>query len=72
LLTVKDEDDRLLYFRFYDPRVLRVFIPTCTPEESADLFGPISRFVVEGEDLDHPLQFRGTPLFQRTQLGVPG
>jgi hypothetical protein len=72
LLTVKDEDGRLLYFRFYDPRVLRVFIPTCTPEESTDLFGPISRFVVEGDDLDNPLQFRGTSPLMRTQLGVPG
>jgi hypothetical protein len=72
LLTVKDEDGRLLYFRFYDPRVLRVFIPTCTPEESIDLFGPISRFVMEGADLGKPLQFRGTPQLLRTELGVQG
>lgn len=71
LLTVRDEDDRLLYFRFYDPRVLRVFVPTCTPEESAELFGPISRFVVEGDDLDRPLQFKGTPLLPRTVVGMP-
>jgi hypothetical protein len=70
LLTVKDEDDRFLYFRFYDPRVLRVLIPACTPPESADFFGPISRFVVEGDDLDHPHQFSGTPLLPRTALGV--
>jgi hypothetical protein len=68
LLTVRDEDQRLLYFRFYDPRVLRVFIPTCTPEESTALFGPISRFVMEGEDLDNPLQFRGTPPRVTTEL----
>jgi hypothetical protein len=54
--------------RFYDPRVLRLHIPTCTPEESTDLFGPISRFVMEGEDLDNPLQFRGTPALARTEL----
>jgi hypothetical protein len=59
LLKVKDEDGRLFYFRFYDPRVLRVFIPTCTPKEKKDFFGPISRFIVEGEDLDNPLQYRG-------------
>jgi hypothetical protein len=67
-LTVKAEDGRLLYFRFYDPRVLRVFIPACTPEESAALFGPISRFIIEGEDLNSPLQFRGTPSLARTEL----
>jgi hypothetical protein len=68
MLTVKDEDDRWLYFRFYDPRVLRVIIPACTPEESANFFGPISRFVMEGDDLDTPLQFRGTPPLARTDL----
>jgi hypothetical protein len=68
LLIVKDEDDRLLYSRFYDPRVLRVIIPACTPEESSIFFGPISRFVVEGDDLDNPLQFRGTPALARTDL----
>lgn len=72
LLTVKDEDGHLLYFRFYDPRVLRVFIPTCTPEENKDFFGPISRFVVEGDDLDQPVQFRATPLLARTQLDQTG
>jgi hypothetical protein len=68
VLTLRDEDDRLLYSRFYDPRVLRVIIPGCTPEESAGFFGPISRFIVEGEDLDNPLQFRGTPPAARTDL----
>jgi hypothetical protein len=72
LLTVQNADGTSLYFRFYDPRVLRVFLPTCTPEERAEFFGPISRFVLEGEDLDHPLQFRGTPLVQQTQLGMTG
>jgi hypothetical protein len=72
LLTVKDEDGRLLYFRFYDPRVLRVFIPTCTPEESKEFFGLISRFVVEGDNPDQPLQFRATPLLMRTQLDQKG
>jgi hypothetical protein len=69
LLTVKDEDGRLLYFRFYDPRVLRIFLPTCTPEENTDFFGPISRFVMEGEDLDNPVQFKGTPPLPQTELG---
>jgi len=72
LLTVKDEDDRLLYFRFYDPRVLRVFLPTCTSQEATDFFGPVSRFVMEGDDLDHPLQFRGTSPLMKTQFGMPG
>lgn len=47
-----------VYFRFYDPRVLRVYLPTCTPEESAAFFGPITRYIVED---DEPFVFeRGT------------
>jgi hypothetical protein len=70
-LTVQNEEGSSLYFRFYDPRVLRTFLPTCTPEESADFFGPVSRFVSEGEDLAQPLQFKGTPLLARTRLDRP-
>jgi len=42
-------DGRSVYFRFYDPRVLRVYLPTCTTEEREMLFGPVLRFVMEGE-----------------------
>ncbi|MEO8448203.1 MAG: DUF4123 domain-containing protein [Gemmatimonadota bacterium] len=28
------------YFRFYDPRVLEAYLPTCTSSELADFFGP--------------------------------
>ncbi len=63
-LTVQNEEGSSLYFRFYDPRVLRVFLPTCTREERSDFFGPISRFVLEGEDLARPLEFT------RAQLDV--
>ncbi len=48
-LTVEDEAGKKMYFRFYDPRVLRTFLPTCAPAESADFFGPISWFVTETE-----------------------
>ncbi len=37
-----------LVFRYYDPRVLRDFLPTCSPEQLAQIFGPIERFVMEG------------------------
>jgi hypothetical protein len=48
-LMVEDEQKRSLYFRFYDPRVLRVFLPTCLPEEVKAFFGPIQSFLIEGE-----------------------
>ena len=50
LLVVKDEQGKRLIFRYYDPRVLRVYLPTCLTRELQTVFGPIDRFLVEGED----------------------
>lgn len=47
LLRVTDADGNLLVFRFYDPRVLRVYLPTCTPQERAAIFGPASKLIAE-------------------------
>jgi hypothetical protein len=48
-LMVEAEDvDSRLYFRFYDPRVLRVFLPTCPPESKQELFGDVERFLFSG------------------------
>jgi Domain of unknown function (DUF4123) len=48
-LQVLDEEEReRLYFRFYDPRVLEMFVPTCSVRQLATLFGDIERFHFEG------------------------
>lgn len=49
-LTVYDEKAESLFFRYYDPRVLQVFIPTCNKGELALFFGPVSRLLAESED----------------------
>lgn len=49
-LTVKTETGKRMLFRFYDPRVLRVYLPTCTPAELQTFFGPIERFTMESKD----------------------
>lgn len=49
LFKVTDEDDRRFYFRFYDPRVLRAYLPTCTLAEAKEFLGPIRRILVEAE-----------------------
>ena len=49
LLQVQDEQGRNLWFRFYDPRVLRVYLPTCNVEEKRMMFGPILLYLVEDE-----------------------
>ncbi len=49
-LLVKTQSGQQLYFRFYDPRVLRQFLPTCTVAQLTDFFGPIRYFLLEDED----------------------
>lgn len=49
-LRVRDARGRFLIFRYYDPRVLRVYLPTCTSDELRTVFGPVKSFYMEGEN----------------------
>lgn len=57
LLMVKLPDRKQVYFRFYDPRVLRLFLPTCNAEQIRLLFGPIQYYIMEDEKPDTLLRF---------------
>lgn len=46
-LMVQGPLDRQLYFRYYDPRVLPLFLPTCDNSQLKRVFGPIACFVCE-------------------------
>jgi hypothetical protein len=48
-LMVKTEEGKDLYFRFYDPRVLKMFLPTCDKDQIIDFFGPMEKFITEGD-----------------------
>jgi len=51
LLKVRVEGyERPLLFRFYDPRVLRAVLPTCSAEQSRELYGPIEAYLAEQAD----------------------
>ena len=50
LLLVKTPAGKQVFFRFYDPRVLRVYLPTCTPAEEGTVYGPVLRYALEAED----------------------
>ncbi|MCV2355939.1 DUF4123 domain-containing protein [Paucibacter sp. B2R-40] len=63
-LKVQDEDGRRLLFRYYDPRVLRVYLPTCTKAELAQLFGPVVSYFSESEGGSSLLQFSPAPAGQ--------
>jgi len=56
-LMVYDPEEKLIYFRYYDPRVLRVYLPTCNTKETKTVFGPINCYVLEDEDPSAFLKF---------------
>ncbi|HXJ04177.1 MAG TPA: DUF4123 domain-containing protein [Candidatus Acidoferrum sp.] len=60
-LTVKLPDGTQVYFRYYDPRVLRLFLPTCLPEETTQFFGPVKHFLMEADDPATALHFTRGP-----------
>ncbi|MBZ5684671.1 MAG: DUF4123 domain-containing protein [Acidobacteriia bacterium] len=64
LLIVRDERGNRLAFRYYDPRVLRVYLPTCVTAELRTVFGPIECFWTVGENPETMLEFR----FRERQL----
>lgn len=47
LLEVQTAYGEHVLFRFYDPRVLRAFVPVCTRDEIDELLGPLDRMLVE-------------------------
>lgn len=57
-LIVRDERGNRLAFRYYDPRVLRVYLPTCEAGELRAVFGPIECFWTEVESVEKVLEFR--------------
>jgi len=46
-----------VYFRFYDPRVLRMFMPISTNQQRVDFGGIVSSFLMEDEDPKVLLRF---------------
>ena len=71
-LMVYDPDGKPLYFRYYDPRVLRIYLPTCNDEELQTVFGPVESYLVEGENANVALRFSyGSAGLSRLEMAVP-
>lgn len=50
LIKVQDSTGKVVIFRYYDPRILRVYLPTCEIDEMDEFFGPVSFFAAECAD----------------------
>lgn len=66
LLTVQSEDGRKLLFRYYDPRVLRAYLPTCRKDELESVFGPVNAYFCEEAAGMSSFQFDGFKLVRRS------
>jgi hypothetical protein len=49
LMVELGEKKQKVLFRFYDPRVLREFLPTCSGDQAPQFFGPIGSILLEGD-----------------------
>ncbi len=56
-LKVYGPDLKPLYFRYYDPRVLRSYLPTCNAQELQTIFGPVLRYLLEDSAAQRLLKF---------------
>lgn len=52
-LTVYDEAGNPLLFRYYDPRVLRKFLPTCGAADLGRMFAGVQSFLAEKTAVDY-------------------
>lgn len=49
MLRVQAPNGKYMLFRYWDPRVLRIYLPTCFPEELHRFFGPVEQIWVEDQ-----------------------
>jgi hypothetical protein len=57
-LTVETEEGTRMVFRYYDPRVFRIYLPTCRLNELKTVFGPVRNFILETADASILVDFR--------------
>lgn len=66
-LIVYDNTGKPMYFRWYDPRVLSVYLPTCEAAELTTIFGPVETYVMETADPTQALRMRITASQLKTE-----
>ncbi len=56
-LKVEHPDGGAMNFRYYDPRIMRLYLPTCNAEEQRIMFGSLHAYMMEGDAPDRLLSF---------------
>lgn len=57
LLIAQGPDGQPYYFRFYDPRVLGIFLSTCNAAERREIFGPVTAYIIHCDHSGTCLRF---------------
>jgi hypothetical protein len=57
-IIVFTDNGRKFYFRYYDPRALRIFLPTCDTQQLSEFFGPIESFIMEDKNPEFACVFK--------------
>lgn len=59
-MVVKSPQNKPWHFRYYDPRILRDFLPTCDKPQQSQMFGSVKLYIAEGvEPLSVNLYWEG-------------
>jgi hypothetical protein len=70
-LIVSAPDGEQWYFRFYDPRVLRRFLPTCSADQVNELFGLVVSFAISGGESTEIAWFTARDRRRKVRIYVP-
>ncbi|WP_295444528.1 DUF4123 domain-containing protein, partial [uncultured Thiodictyon sp.] len=57
LFIVADQQGKPHYFRYYDPRILSIYLPACNTGELQTLFGPVGAYYAQARGTDTLLRF---------------
>ncbi|MEZ5083029.1 MAG: DUF4123 domain-containing protein [Bacteroidales bacterium] len=66
------EDEKVVLFRYYDPRVLRTYLPSCSLNEIDLFFGDVQAFYAESEDPTIIHEFKKVTSIGKEILSISG
>jgi hypothetical protein len=70
-LQARMPDGEVTLFRFYDPRVMRVFLPTCDAAQLEQIFGNLLAILTEDETGDHVVSWSVSSGYRLKQVVYP-
>ena len=71
-LMVQLPEGKQWLFRYYDPRILQVYLPTCEPWELQKFFGPVRAFATADNDEKKLMTLQEPTLAPQPQSTDPG